>query len=425
MKLKFYEAPVVLDTNIFIDVPDILERCEKVIIPLTVLKELDGLKNKPDVGYSVRTAIRNIHKAIVQKRDIVFDNTHDASIDNDLNIIFCSRRYNCELLTKDVSMSFLAKAYGVDCTFVDEDDWVHEYNPLIVDETPEFPFGRVELEGEHLEAFQQYIREKFNRELSPWAFYHTPTNHGVWCYNPKKNKLETVTGNPAYKTVEVEDGVTFTPKDMYQKMGVYSILNSDATLLLGKYGSGKSLIACATAIALAKGRKVFVLRPTTKSSKYDIGFLPGDKNEKLYEFFSGFLSSLAFLYGNTRTVTGGASKNNCSYDYVKEEVSKQKFEYLTMSELHGLSIQSGDIVLVDEVQLINKSYMQLLLSRICDGAKLVMMGDTSQMYGLLSRAESGLHALIENLPHRGVNVVELKKTYRNKELVEIADKITQ
>lgn len=410
---------VVIDTNFFLDRPDILETYVNPVFSITVLKELDGLKSKPDVGYSARAAIRNINNFITNNPGkFIFDSTHENTIDNDLNIIFCARRANCKLLTKDISMSLIARSYNVDCEFIDDANTA-EFNGYIFDDKPEFPFPTPELTGGELDAFKRYIQSKFNRDIEPWQFYIL-NKKDVYCYNPKIETLELITKRKEVNKVTVDEGVEFKPLDIYQKMAVYSILNSDATLITGLYGAGKSALAVATAISLAKGKKVMVMRPTIKSTRYDVGFMPGDKSMKLLEFFSGFMSALGFLYGNTRTVCG---EKGCGFDYIKEVIAPQKLEFLTMTELHGLSVQKGDIIIIDESQLINKSYMQLLLSRICDGAKLIILGDTNQIYGLLTKAESGLYSLLKNLPHRGMAVVELRNTYRNKELVDLADKI--
>lgn len=412
------DQPILIDTNVFIDHSDVLAHHENIILPIVVLKELDGLKFKPEIGYAARAAIHGIRSYIKSGKKHIFDTAYDSTINNDTNIIFSAKRHNAKILTKDVAMSLLAASFAVDCDLIDDVN-VAEYESVIFDSDPEFPFPDNDLGGEDLKQFKKYIQNKFDRELEPWTYY-VINKKDAFCYDPKQKKLVYITGQQRYNKFEIEEGVKFKAKDIYQKMAVYSIVNADASLLLGRYGTGKSILSTAVALSLSQDRKVFVLRPTLKKNTYDIGFLPGDKQEKLYEFFSGYMSALTALYGNTRSCNDG---KGCGYDYVKEDLSKSKLEFLTMPELHGLSVQAGDIILVDEVQLLNREYMQLLLSRIGEGAKLVMMGDLKQTYSLLKKAESGLLGLLENLPHPGLSVVELRNIYRNKELAELADKI--
>ena len=409
----------VIDTNAFLDHENILSEYDNVILSIVVLKELDKLKFKDTIGYSARSAIRNIRKYISDpSNNHRFDTNFDASLSPDMNIIMTAKRNDALLVTKDISMSILAESFNVECE-LKQDDNFESYDPYIIDLTPTFPFETIDLEGDQLKDFKKYIKEKFDKELTPWSFYLTKKD--IFSYNPKKNMLECISKNKDCCKLLVDDGVTFKPKDKYQKAAIYSILNADATLITGKWGTGKSILSLSTALSIADNRKVFILRPTITSKKYDVGFLPGDKRSKLEDFFSGFISAFSSLYGNTRTTKSG--KAGATYDYVKEEILPEKTEFLSITELHGLSIQEGDIVIVDEVQLLNIEYMSLLLSRINEGAKLIMLGDIQQTIGLLKHSESGLNKLLSLLPDKSVSVVELKEVYRNSDLCKLADKV--
>jgi predicted ribonuclease YlaK len=413
----------VIDTNVFIDHPDILSDYPNVILSIVVLKELDELKYKDNIGYSARSAIRSIRKFVseAEPKSFIFDTNMDNSMNHDMNIIMCAQQHKATLATKDVSMTLLAESFSVEVEMI-VDKPIGEFSPYIIDEDCEFPFSSYNLEGQQLQDFIQYIKNKFDKDIKEWGYYLTDKD--IFCYNPKKEILECISKTKEYCALQVDEGVEFKPKDRFQKAAVYSILNADATLLVGGWGVGKSIISTACALNIAQGKKVFILRPTVSSKRYDVGFLPGDKKEKLYQYFSGFLSALASLYGDTRTqISGEKDGKKVSYDYVKEDLCHDKFEFLTMPELHGLSIQSGDIIMVDEAQLLDVEYMALLISRIGDGAKLILMGDMKQTINLIKNYESGMNKLLNVLPHESISVVELKEVYRNKKLCELADKL--
>ena len=97
---------------------------------------------------------------------------------------------------------------------------------------------------------------------------------------------------------------------------------SDAALITGRFGSGKTLLATATALALTN-KKIFITRPPIGiSSDYDIGFLPGSKDEKMLEWAGGFLSALNYLFKDTK---------GYNYDNIKSQLFFEKF-FLLMRE---------------------------------------------------------------------------------------------
>jgi PhoH-like ATPase len=92
--------------------------------------------------------------------------------------------------------------------------------------------------------------------------------------------------------------------------------------------------------------------------------------------------------------------------------------------IQGVSILEGEILIVDEVQLITKEYMSMILSRMSEGSKLFLLGDLHQTYSTISKQDSGLFRLQQLLPHEAIAHVELKNIYRNK-LTELAMKLTE
>ena len=107
----------------------------------------------------------------------------------------------------------------------------------------------------------------------------------------------------------------------------------------------------------------------------DIGFVPGDKDEKMIGWFARFLSALYFIYANTR----GQSKGGVSYDHIKDHIFKEKFETVPINALQGMSLLAGDVLIADEVQLIDIDYLSMILSRSSTGSKTILMGDLSQI----------------------------------------------
>ncbi len=135
----------------------------------------------------------------------------------------------------------------------------------------------------------------------------------------------------------------------------------------------------------------------------------------MLEWAGGFLSALNFLYRNSK---------GYNYDSIKSQLFFEKFEIIPLNMIQGVSILEGEILIVDEVQLVTKEYMSMILSRMSEGSKLFLLGDIKQTYSTISKEESGLYKLQQILPHEALAHVDLKNIYRNK-LTEIALKLLE
>jgi PhoH-like ATPase len=240
----------------------------------------------------------------------------------------------------------------------------------------------------------------------------------VYANNPLRHALFRIDNIPRYREINVE-GSVIRARDCFQNCAMYALVEAPHCLITGRWGSGKTLIS--TAYALATGRKkAFITRaPIGINPRYDIGFLPGDQEEKMMNWLQGFMSALYFIYSNTRASKDPKGK---SYDYVRDSLFNNKFDILPMNSIQGLSLMDDDILLVDEAQLITVDYMSMILSRPSETGRLVLLGDLNQTYDVVKPSESGLLKLLRVLPHKYMAYVELQNSYRSP-LLEVADKL--
>jgi len=278
-----------------------------------------------------------------------------------------------------------------------------------------FEYGHFRGEKSDIDGLKKYIKDKYNVELKEWDFVLTndETRELAYCINPKKNCIERIDNLFLTSKIRLKEAGIVEPLDIYQKMAVYGMSEADATLITGSFGSGKTLIA--TAMALSQtNKKIFITRPPIGiSSAYDIGFMPGDKDEKMLHWAGGFVSALNFIYKKNPKI---------NYDYIKNALFFEKFELIPLNMIQGISILEGEILIVDEVQLVTKEYMSMILSRMSEGSKLFLLGDLKQTYKTISKKDSGLNKLLEILPHEALCHVDLQNIYRNK-LTELAMKL--
>ena len=138
-----------------------------------------------------------------------------------------------------------------------------------------------------------------------------------------------------------------------------------------------------------------------------------------------------FIAGDTRS----QNKESITLDFVKNELFFRYFDIMPLNMIQGLSVNNNTIFLIDEVQLISIPYMIMILSRITEKSKLVLIGDTKQSYNVIKPSESGLIKLLKIMNYESkkleklnvrkdikkyLAVVELKNSYRSP-LTEISD----
>jgi len=176
-------------------------------------------------------------------------------------------------------------------------------------------------------------------------------------------------------------------KNVDQMCAIDALVREDIPLvtLVGKAGSGKTLLAVAAALdAMLEKRtveKILVIRPPIPVGK-DIGFLPGDLKEKLAAWAGP-------LYDNLDVLMKGKSKNLDIY------IESGAIEVVPPTFMRGRSLNKTFVIL-DEGQSLTRHEMKTIATRIGEGSKLVVTGDLEQIDNpRVSSTDNGLAVLVE------------------------------
>lgn len=426
-------STITVDTNLLLDDEKIIYKLAKdydeILITITVLKELDKHKYNPNLAFSARSAIRAIREFKDKYPNKIKFHISDNDItNNDLRIIEATLANNADLATKDVSMSMIANAKGVNTKLYDVvmNNLFDPYNYINIEDIyqyeDQFEWDKI-IENENyddtIELFSKILGKTLNKDSWFFIFIQAEkTEPYIYANNPKNHWLVRIDCSPLYHEIKCDNGKIIKARDVYQVCAMYALKEADNVILTGKWGSGKSLLASAYSLQ-DFDKKVFISRPPIGiNSKYNIGFVPGDKEEKMCDWLGGFTSALYYIYGNTKGQTDG--KNG--YDYVRDNIFPAKYEVLPLNSIQGLSLLDDDVLLVDEVQLISVDYMSMLLSRPSENGKLILMGDLKQTYDVVKPSESGLLKLLRVLPHKSLAFIKLENSYRS-DILELADKL--
>ncbi len=428
---------VVVDTNIIMDDSEILYKLlkdyDQIIFALTTIKELDKHKFNKDKSYSARCALRSIREFQVKYPDKIKFSANDSEISqNDEKIIEAALQNNAVLATKDVSMSLIAEIKGVEIKIYDGvindifDPYYYIDEKDLYRATVEDVFSfRQEYDDGDYETLLKIVSDITKRPIieGSWIFIFINVGSNqpiVYANNPIKKILERIDNIPKYRKISIDQHTSINALDEYQNCSIYAMIEAPNVLLCGNYGSGKSLLTTAYSLA-CNYKKTYITRPNIGvDPRLQIGYLPGSAEEKLFQWQTGIMSSLYYIYSDTKGQTSTKMQGGSTYDFVKDAIFKKYFEMMSLETIQGASFLKSDLVLLDEVQLCSISILSTVLSRFGNGSKLIMTGDPRQAYEIMRPAESGLLKLLRVLPHRSIAYVELKCNYRS-DLIEIAD----
>jgi phosphate starvation-inducible PhoH-like protein len=184
-----------------------------------------------------------------------------------------------------------------------------------------------------------------------------------------------------------------------QKRAKELILNSTITVLRGKAGSGKSMLAANIALDLLFRKdieKIIITRPTVVAGE-DIGYLPGDVNEKLAPFTAPVYENMHRLYNKEK---------------IEKCIAEGEIEIVPVSFMRGRNF-TNCLVVVDEAQNLTDNQTELLLTRICSGSKMIFCGDGAQI-DLRDKKTSGFDVICKHMKEvPGFSVITLEKNHRH------------
>jgi PhoH-like ATPase len=186
------------------------------------------------------------------------------------------------------------------------------------------------------------------------------------------------------------------PRNVQQIMATELLLREDLPLvtMVGKAGTGKTLLALAAGLLqtedLKTYNKLLVARPIVPVGK-DIGFLPGEKQEKLRPWMQPIYDNLEYLFN---------TKKPGEIDDILAGMASIEVEALTY--IRGRSIPD-QFIIIDEAQNLTKHEVKTILTRVGERSKIVLMGDPGQIdHPYLDEYNNGLTYVVEKFKEQKV-----------------------
>ncbi|HKX76347.1 MAG TPA: PhoH family protein [Acidimicrobiia bacterium] len=180
------------------------------------------------------------------------------------------------------------------------------------------------------------------------------------------------------------------PKNLRQTVALHLLMDPDlpAVSLMGMAGTGKTFLALAAALEqvleMGRYRRVSVYRPLVAVGRQEVGFLPGDLEEKLAPWMAAVHDNLHALFAEATDPRGA----------IEDLLARDELELAAITYLRGRSI-SGELVIVDEAQNLEIPTLKVILTRVGRDSKVVFCGDLTQIDNPYISPYGGMAALIE------------------------------
>ncbi|MFS0782445.1 PhoH family protein [Bacillus sp. 1P06AnD] len=417
----------VLDTNVLLQDPYSIYSFEEneVVIPAVVLEEVDSKKrNLDEVGRNARLVsklIDNLRRSGKLHETIKLHNGGTIRIELNhkyfyqLQEIFVEKTNDNRILAvaKNLSIEEQAKeAGGKEVILVSKDTLVRVKADAIGLIAEDFLSDRVvELDQIYSGFNEMYIpRETLDRFYEKGELFITDlANHPFYPnqFLLMKDSLGgsgsaigmvDAEGKKVKKLVFDQERVWgIKSRNAQQTMAMELLLRDDLPFvtMIGKAGTGKTLLALAAALMqtedLGKYQKLLVARPIVPMGK-DLGYLPGEKEEKLRPWMQPIYDNLEFLFN---------TKKPGELDGILAGINSIEVEALTY--IRGRSIPE-QFMIIDEAQNLTKHEVKTILTRVGDRSKIILMGDPEQIdHPYLDEHNNGLTYAIEKFKDQGIS----------------------
>lgn len=409
----------VLDTNVILHDYKCIENFQEndIYLPIVVLEELDKFKKGSDqINYNAREFVRELdtltsndlflkgaslgpgkgtlHVVTGDKyQEKIYQSFPEKTTDH--RILSCTlsvaesekdRKVKTILVTKDVNLRMKARSLGIEVEdyitdkvinvdiFKRAQDIYENIDPDLIDKMYASPDG--------IDADLFDIKSKL--EPNECFILKSVRNSVLARYNPFTNK---------FKKVEKASNYGIQPRNAEQSFAFEVLNDPDVKLigLTGKAGTGKTLLALASALKQANVYKQILLaRPIVALANKDLGFLPGDEKQKVAPYMQP-------LFDNLNVIKGQFAPGGSDARKIDDLQKNGQLVIEALAFIRGRSL-SETFCIIDEAQNLTPHEIKTIITRAGEGTKMVFTGDIQQIDSPYLDAQSnGLAYMVDKM----------------------------
>ncbi len=391
----------VLDTSVLLSDPRAIFRFaeHEVVLPVVVISELEKKRNDPELGYFARQALRYLDNLRIahERLDmpisvgeggtlrVELNHTSDAALpsglrlgDNDTRILSVALNLSHEgldvvVVSKDLPLRVKASSIGLAA---------EEYRAELAADSGWTGIADIALSGDEM----QKLYEK--EELRTALVEDLPRNTNLIVHSERGSALARVVGPKNIELIRGDrDLFGLHGRSAEQRLAIDML--QDPTIgivsLGGRAGTGKSALAlCAGLDAVLEKRlhkKIMVFRPLYAVGGQNLGYLPGDADEKMNPWAQATFDTLGSVVSD---------------NVMEEIIERGLIEVLPLTHIRGRSLHDA-FVIVDEAQSLERNVLLTVLSRIGQNSRVILTHDVAQRDNLLVGRHDGIASVIEAL----------------------------
>lgn len=395
------ERVYVLDTSVLLSDPQALFRFAEhaVVIPVVVISELEKKRHDPEIGYFARQALRILDDLRIKHERLDFpipigeggslrvelNHSNQAVLpsglqlgDNDSRILAVAMNLandglNVTVVSKDLPMRVKASSIGMSA---------EEYRAELAVDSGWTGMEEITLSSDQMAIL--YEEEGLRSSLVK----DTPINTGLVIHSDRGSALGRVVDRGEISLVRGDrDLFGLHGRSAEQRLAIDMLLDPSMGIISlgGSAGTGKSALAlCAGLEAVLERqqhKKIIVFRPLYAVGGQELGYLPGDKDEKMNPWGQAIFDTLGALVSD---------------NVMNEVVDRGILEVLPLTHIRGRSLHDA-FVIVDEAQSLERNVLLTVLSRIGQNSRVILTHDVAQRDNLRVGRHDGIASVIESL----------------------------